>query len=232
MPLMNPLAHLPNRDVIDFTTQDPWRLFRIMAEFVDSFEQMHKIGPAVTVFGSARVPETDLYYRKAVHVGRLLAQNGFAAVTGGGPGIMEAVNKGAFEAGGKSVGLNIELPQEQKPNAYQNRQLHFHYFFIRKVCFVKYASGFVMFPGGFGTLDELFEALTLIQTGRIPNFPVALVGHDYWTGLFDWMNDQLRKKRLIGEHDLDLFRIVEEPEEAVDFILSVDQDRRARQGGS
>ena len=230
MRAMNPVAHLPNRDVIDFTTQEPWRLFRIMAEFVDSFEQMHKIGPAVTVFGSARVPETDPTYRKAMRVGRLLVQNGFAAVTGGGPGIMEAVNKGAFEAGGISVGLNIELPQEQKPNAFQNRQLHFHYFFIRKVCFVKYASGFVMFPGGFGTLDELFEAITLIQTGRIPQFPVALVGRDYWSGLFDWMHQHMRQAQLIGPHDLDLFHIVDEPEEAVEFIRSVDQARRARQG--
>ncbi|MEI6085609.1 MAG: TIGR00730 family Rossman fold protein [Verrucomicrobiota bacterium] len=225
---MNPPTHLPNRDVIDFTTQEPWRLFRIMAEFVDSFEQMHKIGPAVTVFGSARVAETDPSYLKAERVGRLLAQNNYAAVTGGGPGIMEAVNKGAFEVGGKSVGLNIELPHEQKPNPFQNRQLNFHYFFIRKVCFVKYASGFIMFPGGFGTLDELFESITLIQTGRIPKFPVALVGRDYWGGLLDWMNQHLRATHLIGEHDLDLFRIVDEPEEAVEFIVSVDRARQAR----
>ncbi|MCG3149359.1 MAG: hypothetical protein PCFJNLEI_02819 [Verrucomicrobiae bacterium] len=229
---MNSLAHLPNRDVIDFTTQDPWRLFRIMAEFVDSFEQMHKIGPAVTVFGSARIGETDPYYLKAVRVGQLLAQNNFATITGGGPGIMEAANKGAFEAGGKSVGLNIELPHEQKPNAFQNRLLSFHYFFIRKVCFVKYASGFILFPGGFGTLDELFESITLIQTGRIPQFPVALVGREYWGGLFEWMNKHLRDAQLIGAHDLDLFRIVEEPEEAVEFIVSVDQARRARQGAA
>jgi len=232
MAQMNPPIDLPNRNVIDFTTQDPWRLFRIMAEFVDSFEQMHKIGAAVTVFGSARVSETDPNYLKAVRVGRLLAQSGFATITGGGPGIMEAANKGAFEAGGKSVGLNIELPHEQKPNTFQNRQLSFHYFFIRKVCFVKYASGFILFPGGFGTLDELFESITLIQTGRIPQFPVALVGREYWGGLFEWMDKHLRAAQLIGAHDLDLFRIVEEPEEAVEFIVSVDQARRARQGGA
>jgi uncharacterized protein (TIGR00730 family) len=225
---MNPLAHLPNRDVIDFTTQDPWRLFRIMAEFVDSFEQMHKIGPAVSVFGSARTPATDPNYAKAERVGRLLVENGYAAITGGGPGIMEAVNKGAAAAGGISVGLNIELPREQTPNPFQNRQLHFHYFFIRKVCFVKYASGFVLFPGGFGTLDELFESITLIQTGRIPQFPVALVGRAHWTGLFEWMDERLRAAGMIGAHDLDLFRIVEEPEEAVEFIVTVDQARRAQ----
>ena len=226
---MTAIPHLPNRDVIDFTTQDPWRLFRIMAEFVDSFEQMHKVGPAVTVFGSARTPVTDPEYHQAERLGQLLVRNGYAAVTGGGPGIMEAVNKGALAAGGTSVGLNIELPQEQKPNAYQNRQLHFHYFFIRKVCFVKYASGFVMFPGGFGTLDELFEAITLIQTGRIPQFPVALVGRKFWSGLLAWMDDQLRAAGRIGAHDLDLFRIVDEPEEAVEFIVTVDNARKARQ---
>jgi hypothetical protein len=223
-----PLPHLPNRHVIDFTTQDPWRLFRIMAEFVDSFEQMHKIGPAVTVFGSARVPATDPYYLKAREVGRLLVQQGYAAITGGGPGIMEAVNHGAFEAGGVSVGLNIELPREQKPNPYQNRQLHFHYFFIRKVCFVKYASGFIMFPGGYGTLDELFEAVTLIQTERIPKFPVALVGREHWTGLLHWLTDRLQAQHLIGPGDLDLFRIVEEPAEAVDFIVTTDRQRTDR----
>lgn len=222
-----PANNLPNLNVIDFTTQEPWRLFRIMAEFVDSFEQMHKIGPAVTVFGSARMPASDPYYQKAEQVGRLLAQEGYAAITGGGPGIMEAVNKGAYEAGGVSVGLNIELPHEQIPNRYQNRQLHFHYFFIRKVCFVKYASGFIMFPGGFGTLDELFEALTLIQTERIPKFPVALVGREHWSGLIGWLGQRLQHRGLIGADDLDLFRIVEEPAEAVDFVITSDRQRQS-----
>lgn len=221
------IPYLPNRDVIDFTTQDPWRLFRIMAEFVESFEQMHKIGAAVTVFGSARTPVDHPDYEKARQVGRLLAQHKYATITGGGPGIMEAANRGAFEAGGTSVGLNIELPHEQIPNPFQNRQLHFHYFFIRKVCFVKYASGFVMFPGGFGTLDELFEAITLIQTGRIPQFPVALVGRAYWSGLVQWMDDRLRQGQLIGDTDLKLFRVVDEPEEAVEFIVNTDRARLA-----
>lgn len=226
---MTAIPHLPNRDVIDFTTQDPWRLFRIMAEFVDSFEQMHKIGSAVTVFGSARTPTADPNYLKAERLGRLLVGKGYAAITGGGSGIMEAVNKGAAAAGGISVGLNIELPHEQKPNEFVNRHLHFHYFFIRKVCFVKYASGFVMFPGGFGTLDELFEAITLIQTGRIAKFPVALVGREFWAGLMDWMNEQLRATGRVGPDDLDLFRLVDEPEEAVEFIVSVDEARKIRQ---
>lgn len=217
----------PNQNVIDFTTQEPWRLFRIMAEFVDSFEQMSKIGPAVTVFGSARTPANDPWYKKAEIMGALLAKNGYATISGGGPGIMEAVNKGAIEASGVSVGLNIELPHEQKPNEYQNRQLHFHYFFVRKVCFVKYASGFVMFPGGFGTLDEFFEALTLIQTERILRFPVVLMGRDHWDGLIEWMDKRLRVSKLIGETDLNLFRVCEEPEEAVEFIVAADKTRLA-----
>lgn len=217
----------PNQNVIDFTTQEPWRLFRIMAEFVDSFEQMSKIGPAVTVFGSARTPANDPWYKKAEIMGALLAKNGYATISGGGPGIMEAVNKGAIEASGVSVGLNIELPHEQKPNEYQNRQLHFHYFFVRKVCFVKYASGFVMFPGGFGTLDEFFEALTLIQTERILRFPVVLMGRDHWDGMIEWMDKRLRVSKLIGETDLNLFRVCEEPEEAVEFIVAADKTRLA-----
>jgi hypothetical protein len=216
----------PNRDVLDFTKEDPWRIFRIMAEFVDSFEEMSKIGPAVTVFGSARTPYTDLWYKKAEQLGGLLVKNGYAAISGGGPGIMEAVNKGAFEAGGVSVGLNIELPQEQKPNPYMNRLLNFRYFFIRKVCFVKYASGFVMFPGGFGTLDEFFESITLIQTERIVHFPVVLMGRDYWNGLVEWLDERVRAAKLIGPGDLELFHIAEEPQEAVDFIMARDRARQ------
>ena len=203
-------------------------MFRIMAEFVESFEELSKIGPAISVFGSARTPSSDPWYAKAVEVGRLLAENGYASISGGGPGIMEAVNQGAFDAGGISVGLNIELPSEQQPNRYQNRQLFFRYFFIRKVCFVKYASGFVMFPGGFGTMDELFEVITLIQTERIGRFPVVLMGRKHWGGLIEWMDQELRASRLIGNGDLQLFTVCDEPEEAVAFIRSHDPARQVK----
>ncbi|MGD0651317.1 MAG: TIGR00730 family Rossman fold protein [Verrucomicrobiia bacterium] len=217
----------PNRNVVDFTSEEPWRVFRIMAEFVDSFEEMSKIGPAVSVFGSARVTYTDPWYEKAEQLGRLLVKNGYAAITGGGPGIMEAANKGAFEAGGISVGLNIELPHEQRPNPYMNRLLNFRYFFIRKVCFVKYASGFVLFPGGYGTLDEFFESITLIQTERIARFPVVLMGRTHWAGLIEWMDERLQTAQLIGPGDLGLFHTVDEPQEAVDFIVERDRARQA-----
>jgi len=202
----------------DFTREDPWRIFRIMAEFVDSFESMNKIGPAVTVFGSARTKRGDPMYRKAVQTGRLLVESGFAVITGGGPGVMEAANKGASEAGGVSVGLNIQLPSEQKPNPYINHPLDFRYFFTRKVCFVKYASAFVLFPGGFGTLDEYFEAITLIQTHRIERFPVVMIGRDYWGGLVDWMKEAMEKPKRIAPEDLDIFVCVDEPKAAVDYI--------------
>jgi len=225
---MNPIFLPPNQNVIDFTTQEPWRLFRIMAEFVESFEELSKIGPAVTVFGSARMPASDPWYAKAERIGQLLVEHGYAAISGGGPGIMEAVNKGAFNAGGLSVGLNIELPHEQTPNQYQNRKLFFRYFFIRKVCFVKYATGFIMFPGGFGTLDELYEAITLIQTERISRFPVVLMGRSHWGGLIDWMDKQLRESRLIGNNDMQLFTVCDEPEEALAFIMANDPAKRAK----
>ena len=199
-----------------------------MAEFVESFEELSKIGPAVTVFGSARMPASDPWYSKAEEVGRLLVENGYAAISGGGPGIMEAVNKGAFKAGGTSVGLNIDLPHEQQPNQYQNRQLFFRYFFIRKVCFVKYATGFIMFPGGFGTLDELYESITLIQTERIARFPVVLMGRKHWGGLIDWMDQELRATRLIGNGDMQLFTVCDEPEEALAFIRANDPVRQAQ----
>jgi uncharacterized protein (TIGR00730 family) len=215
-----------NDEVIDFTTQEPWRLFRIMAEFVESFEMMSKIGPAVTVFGSARTPYTDPWYQKAEELGGLLVKNRYAAISGGGPGIMEAVNKGAFEAGGISVGLNIELPHEQKPNPYVNRLLNFRYFFIRKVCFVKYASGFVLFPGGYGTLDEFFESITLIQTQRIQHFPLVLMGREHWSGLVDWIRGTLLSHKLIGPGDMDLFHVTDDPREAVEFIYTRDPLRR------
>src|SRR5213595_3611870 len=165
--------------------QDSWRIFRIMAEFVEGFETMSRVGRAVTIFGSARTKPSDRYYKAAEETARLLALEGFGVITGGGPGIMEAANRGAFEAGGVSVGCNIELPFEQKSNPYLTRSLKFKYFFVRKMMFVKYSLGFVIFPGGFGTLDELFEALTLIQTRKIRNFPVVLFGSNYWSGLLD-----------------------------------------------
>ncbi len=174
-----------------FIREDPWRIFRIMSEFVDSFQTMSQIGPAVTIFGSARTKPNDKYYRAAVAIAKGLAQHNLAVVTGGGPGIMEAANRGAAQGGGKSVGLNIELPQEQHGNRYTNLPLHFHYFFSRKVCFVKYSLGFIYMPGGFGTLDEFFEVATLVQTERIPQFPLILFGRDYWKGLVQWMKTQL-----------------------------------------
>jgi uncharacterized protein (TIGR00730 family) len=212
------MAAMSSPTGMDFTTQDPWRVFRIMAEFVDSFETMSRIGPAVSVFGSARTLPDDPWYKKGEEVGRLLARAGYAAITGGGGGIMEAVNRGAAAAGGISVGLNIELPHEQKPNPYANRPLRFHYFFIRKVCFVKYASGFILLPGGFGTLDELFESLTLIQTQRIARFPVVLMGQDHWRGLTGWLKDALANNELITPADLALFHVTDEPAEAVDIV--------------
>ncbi len=205
--------------------KDSWRLFRIMSEFVDGFEALHDIGPAVTIFGSARTEPGSALYLQAVECGRLLAQNGFAVITGGGPGVMEAVNRGAFEAKGKSVGLNITLPVEQKPNPYQTHELTFRYFFVRKVMFVKYASGFIYFPGGYGTMDEVFESLTLIQTLKIDRMPVVCIGHDYWGGLRDWMRKaMLEKYRSIDDSDMDLFYITDDVAEAVQIIRKCNAD--------
>ncbi|MCX7886689.1 MAG: TIGR00730 family Rossman fold protein [Verrucomicrobiae bacterium] len=209
-----------------FIAQDPWRIFRIMAEFVDSFEEMSKIGPAITVFGSARVSSVDPWYEKAVELGRWIARLGYAAITGGGPGIMEAVNKGAAEEGGISVGLNIQLPHEQKPNPYANRRLDFHYFFVRKVCFVKYANGFVLFPGGYGTLDEFTEAITLIQTHRIERFPVVLIGRDYWRGLLEWLRQKALAAGFVDKEDLELFEVTDDVREAIELIATRDLKRR------
>ncbi len=207
-----------DRSIYDFANQDTWRIFRIMAEFVEAFETMSKIGRAVTIFGSARTRPDNIFYKKAVQTGALLAKQKFAVITGGGPGIMEAANRGARKAGGISVGLNIDLPTEQKPNPYQTHPIHFHYFFCRKVCFVKYATAFVIFPGGYGSLDELFEALTLMQTDRIDRFPVILVGKKHWKGLDEWMNTILIKNSLISPNDPDLYKIVDEPEEVAHYI--------------
>src|SRR4030042_232207 len=194
--------------VDDLTKHDTWRMCRIMAEFVEGFEVLPDVYPAVTVFGSARVGRTSPVYKTTEKLARLLAENQFNVISGGGPGVMEAANKGAVEGGGKSVGLHIHLPQEQKPNKYAKIRLDFNYFFIRKVMFVKYAVAYVIMPGGFGTLDELFEALTLIQTKRIRSFPVVLIGSDFWAGLVDWLKTTLVKQKTISASDPDLFPLV------------------------
>src|SRR3954454_522086 len=186
-----------------------------MAEFVDSFEALSQVGPGVTVFGSARMKPSDLYYQAAVDLAHGLAKHKLAIITGGGEGIMEAANKGAALAKGKSVGLNIQLPHEQRGNRYANIPMNFHYFFARKVCFVKYSIAFIYMPGGFGTLDELFEVLTLIQTQRIPQYPVILFGRDHWKGLIRWMKDRVEGSKFISRGDLDLFTITDDPQEAI-----------------
>jgi uncharacterized protein (TIGR00730 family) len=202
----------------DFRGEDPWRVFKIMAEFVEGFDVLSKVGQAVSIFGSSRLSRTDKYYKMAERIAYLLAKEGYAVITGGGPGIMEAANKGAKAAKGKSIGLNIEIPAEQKPNPYVETLLDFHYFFSRKVMFVKYASAFVIMPGGFGTLDELFESLNLIQTERIGSFPVVMVGKDYWQGLIEWIKEVPLKRDCIKPEDLKIFKLVETPEEAVKAI--------------
>src|SRR5277367_5156384 len=197
--------------------RDTWRVFRIMAEFVEGFETLANIGPAVTIFGSARTRPGEPAYHAAEKTGALLAKAGFAVITGGGPGIMEAGNKGCFEAGGVSIGCNITLPHEQEANRYQTITLDFHYFYARKVMFVKYASAFICFPGGFGTLDEFFETITLIQTLKIEAFPIILFGKDFWSGLVKWMHATL-EPHFIDIEDVGIFRIVDSPEEAVELV--------------
>jgi uncharacterized protein (TIGR00730 family) len=204
--------------VDDITVKDTWRLFRIMAEFVEGFEVLPEVYPAVTIFGSARCLPGSATYMAAEKAARLLVQNGFNVISGGGPGVMEAANKGAAEAGGKSVGLHIHLPHEQAANPFANVRLDFKYFFIRKVMFVKYAVAYLILPGGFGTLDELFEAITLIQTKRIRSFPVVLLPSEYWKGLMDWIRNILLKEKTISESDLEMFSIVDTPEEAVNIV--------------
>jgi uncharacterized protein (TIGR00730 family) len=208
-----------NNQSIGFIQEDPWRIFRIMAEFVDSFETLSKVGPAVTIFGSARTPPGDPAYQVAVQIAKLFASNNLAVITGGGPGIMEAANRGAAEAKGASVGLNIELPFEQKGNRYANVPIDFHYFFSRKVCFVKYSLGFVFMPGGYGTLDEFFEVLTLVQTHRIPRYPLVLFGKKYWKGLLRWAKNTLEKGAFISPGDLELVTLTDDPQVVVDRIL-------------
>lgn len=196
---------------------DPWRVLRILSEFVEGFDALNEVGPAVTVFGSARTKPHEAYYKQGEALGAALANRGFAVITGGGPGMMEAVNKGCHEAGGLSVGCNIELPHEQSLNRYVDLGVEFRYFFVRKNMFVKYARGFVIFPGGFGTLDELFESLTLAQTGKIEHFPIVLFGTDYWSGLLDWLKAHVLSLGAIAPDDLNLMTLTDDPEEAAEM---------------
>ncbi|MBU4304573.1 MAG: TIGR00730 family Rossman fold protein [Candidatus Omnitrophica bacterium] len=207
--------------------EDIWRVFRIMAEFVDGFETLSKVGTAVSIFGSARkMAKNERYYKIAERIAYLLSRMGITVITGGGPGIMEAANRGAKMAGGKSVGLNIQIPTQQKPNRYITTLLEFRYFFCRKVMFVKYASAFIILPGGFGTLDEFFEAITLIQTGRTEPFPVILVGKKYWQGLIKWLNTTVLRTQSISDNDLHIFEVVDTPEEVIKIIKKFNAKRK------
>jgi len=210
-----------NKTWQEIKVKDSWQIFKIMSEFVDGFEKLAKIGPCVSIFGSARTPQDHPSYLMTVEIARLLAEKGYGVISGGGPGIMEAANKGAYEAGGKSVGLNIELPFEQFHNRYIDRDklLEFNYFFVRKVMFMKYSQGYIVMPGGFGTMDELFEAITLIQTGKIARFPIVLVGTAYWSGLIGWIKDTMLSAGNISDEDLNLYRLVDTPEEAAEHIF-------------
>jgi len=205
----------------DFKVEESWRLFKIMGEFVSGVDALHELGPAVSIFGSARIPSDNPVYQKTEQIAAQFAKNKFAVITGGGGGVMEAANKGAADAGGVSVGLNINLPMEQEPNPYANIKLDFDYFFIRKVMFVKHSSAYVVMPGGFGTLDELFEAITLIQTLRIRKFPIILCGKKHWTGLVKWIQDRLLSEKLISPADLDIIQIIDQPEDVVSTIKRI-----------
>jgi len=211
---------LDSRGPSDWVHTDPWRVLRMQAEFVEGFGALAEPGPAIAVFGSARTPREHPYYAQAEQTGRLLAESGFAVMTGGGPGAMEAANKGACEAGGISVGLGIELPFESGLNEWVDVGINFRYFFARKTMFVKYAQGFIVLPGGVGTLDETFEALTLVQTGKVTSFPIVLVGTDYWSGLRDWMRDTVLAEGMVGESDLDRLIITDDVEEAVALMVA------------
>ena len=204
----------------DWLHSDPWRVMRIQAEFIEGFGALAELGPAVSVFGSARTKSEDPAYRAAVEVGAGLARAGYAVITGGGPGMMEAANRGCHEAGGTSVGLGIELPHEQGMNDYVDLGVNFRYFFARKTMFVKYSDGFVVMPGGMGTLDELFESITLVQTRKVESFPVVLVGRGYWGGLIDWIRSSLLAEGMIAPQDLDLLRVVDTAAEAVDYVVA------------
>ena len=208
----------------EFASGETWRVFRIMSEFVEGFESLKDLGPAITIFGSARTKKDEESYKATLKVAEMLARRGFAVISGGGPGIMEAANRGARRGKGVSVGLNIQLPAEQKPNRYQDKSLTFRHFFARKVMFVKYASGYIIMPGGFGTLDEFFESLTLIQTGKIRRFPVVLMGRKYWEGLIRWMEHTLIDEGTISPDDLNLFYLTDRPEDAVEYIVKFHRD--------
>ncbi|HEY7590640.1 MAG TPA: TIGR00730 family Rossman fold protein [Candidatus Limnocylindrales bacterium] len=216
----------------DFLDADPWRVLRILSEFVEGFDALAAVGPAVTVFGSARMKESHRYYKLARELGQMLGRQGYAVITGGGPGIMEAANRGCHEVGGLSVGCNIELPMEQGLNPYVDLGVEFRYFFARKVMFVKYADAFVILPGGFGTLDELFEALTLIQTKKVEHFPVILMGAEYWRGLIDWIRAELLESATINPEDADLLRVTDDPAEACEIINAYVTERRAKAADS
>jgi uncharacterized protein (TIGR00730 family) len=205
----------------DLKLGESWRLFKILGEFVEGVEALHELGPAVSIFGSARTLPDDPVYLHALKIAGAFANNGFSVITGGGGGIMEAANKGASEAGGNSVGLNIKLPFEQKPNLFANVQVEFNYFFIRKVMFMKYASAYVGLPGGFGTLDEIFEVMTLIQTQRIKPFPVILAGSDYWSGLLDWIRQRLLDGGMISPGDTDIVQVIDDPDEIVSTVKKI-----------
>ncbi|MFB9724506.1 TIGR00730 family Rossman fold protein [Planobispora longispora] len=216
---------LDRRGPADWLHMDPWRVMRIQAEFVEGFGQLAELPQAVTVFGSARTPEESPEYQLGVDLGRKLSEAGYAVITGGGPGCMEAANRGAAEAGGISVGLGIELPFEQHMNEYVDLGIEFRYFFVRKTMFVKYSCGFVTLPGGFGTLDELFEALTLVQTRKVTSFPVVLMGTEFWGGMIDWIRSSLAATKKISAEDLDLIHVTDDPDEAVRIIVEADRGR-------
>jgi uncharacterized protein (TIGR00730 family) len=219
------------QNVTDRHGKDTWTVFKIMGEFVEGFETLRPFWPSVSIFGSARVRPGNRYYNLGVRVASALSKAGYGVITGGGPGIMEAGNRGAREGSGRSIGLNIKLPYEQKPNEFAETVINFDYFFARKVMFVKYACGFVGLPGGFGTLDEIFEALTLKQTGKIHEFPVILMGRDYWRGLLDWLSDQPLENRMISQRDLRLLHVTDDVDEVVQIIDRNQQQRRRRRRG-
>ena len=218
------------KDWNEIKSNDSWALFKIMGEFVEGYDRMAKIGPCVSIFGSARTPEQSETFALTSEIAKKLSEQGFGIITGGGPGIMKAANKGATEAKGISVGLNIKLPFEQHPNEYIDidKSIYFDYFFVRKVMFVKYAQGFVVMPGGFGTLDELFEALTLIQTHKIQHFPIILVGTSFWSGLLEWIQNTLLAQKTISKEDLDLFKMVDTSDEVVETILDFYKGKELR----
>ena len=218
---LDPTSFTGFSDLVDLNAEEPWRIFRIMSEFIDSFETMAKHKRLVSGFGSARTKTDDPVYQDCVRLGELLTDAGYGILTGGGPGIMEAANRGAWKKNGESVGLNIKLPMEQHPNPYQSESLDFRYFFVRKVCFLKYSVAIAVYPGGFGTLDEFSEALTLIQTSKVRTVPLVAVGKEYWQPLFDWFRGTMLRDRMINEDDLDLFYVADNADDAFRHIKSV-----------